>query len=196
MVAEDHHAYILVDEIFLDGSFTPQSSSFGLKNVIVTSSPTKIYGIGGLHTGWIIAPKEIADKCQTLKAHVTGASSYISEMMTAHLMKNARASLIERFHKRSKTNLESLAKRLDAHSEWFEWIRPDGGILCFPRFLMKCSSLELCKHLLETQNVLVNPGVLFNQEGFIRISYGCDSPLFEEALDALERGFRSLECSL
>lgn len=192
-VAEDHHASVLVDEIFLDGSFRVQSSSFGISNVIVTSSPTKIYGIGGLHTGWIIAPKEVAAWCQKLKAHITGASSYISEVLTAHVLKNSRAKLIERFHKRSKKNLETLTKWLDFHSEWFEWVRPDGGIMCFPRFFMHCSSVELCKHLLETQNVLVNPGVLFDQEGFIRISYGCDPAFFQEALDAVEKGLRSLE---
>lgn len=192
-VAEDHHASVLVDEIFLDGCFTTQSSSFGLRNVIITSSATKIYGLGGLHTGWVIAPKEVAAQCQKLKAHFTGASSYISEILTAHLLKNSRERLIERFHRRSKINLESLRKWLDSHSDWFEWVQPDGGIICFPRFLMQCSSVELCKHLLETQNVLINPGVLFNQEGFIRISYGCDPPLFQDALDALERGFRSLE---
>ncbi len=192
-VAEDHHASVLVDEIFLDGSFTSQSSSFGPSNVIVTSSPTKIYGIGGLHTGWIIAPKEVAVRCQNLKAHITGASSYISEILTAHVLKNSREGLIERFHKRSKTNLESLRKWLDSHSEWFEWVRPDGGIICFPRFFTKCSSMEICKHLLETQNVLVNPGILFGWEGFIRISYGCAPSLFQDALDALERGLRSLK---
>jgi aspartate/methionine/tyrosine aminotransferase len=192
-VAEDHHASLLVDEIFLDGSFTVQSSSFGPSNVIVTSSPTKIYGIGGLHTGWIIAPNEVAARCQKLKAHITGASSYISEILTSHLLKNSRAGIIERFHKRSKMNLESLRKWLNSHSEWFEWVRPDGGIICFPRFVTQCSSIELCKHLLETQSVLVNPGTLFNQEGFIRISYGCAPSLFQDALDALERGFRELE---
>ncbi len=196
LVAEEYHAYVLVDEIFLDGSFTPQSSSFGPSNVIITSSATKIYGLGGLHTGWIIAPKDVAVQCQKMKAHCTGASSSISEILTAHLLKNARVGIIERFHKRSKTNLEYLEKWLDSHKEWFEWVRPDGGIICFPRFSMKLSSLELCTQLLDTQKILLNPGMFFNQEGFVRISYGCDTPLFQHALDALERGFYSLDPSL
>jgi aspartate/methionine/tyrosine aminotransferase len=57
-IAEEHGAYVLIDEIFLDGTDIPQSSAFGFPNVIVTSSTTKIYGIGGFHTGWIIAPKK------------------------------------------------------------------------------------------------------------------------------------------
>ncbi len=196
LIAEEFHAYVLVDEIFLDGSFTPSSSSFGPSNVIVTSSPTKIYGLGGLHTGWVIAPEEVAVQCQKLKAHSTGASSHVSEIMAAHLLKVARDRLIERFHKRSKTNLGYLGAWLDSHNDWFQWVRPDGGIICFPRFLMKLSSLELCKYLLKTQKVLVNPGTFFNQEGFIRISFGCDTALFQDALDALEQGFRNLETCL
>jgi aspartate/methionine/tyrosine aminotransferase len=93
-VAEEHGAYVLIDEIFLDGSFTSSLSSFGFPNVIVTSSATKIYGLGGLHTGWIIASREIAEQCQRLKAHSTGAASYTSEVMTAAIVRTARVDLI------------------------------------------------------------------------------------------------------
>lgn len=195
-IAEEYNAFLLVDEIFLDGSFTPQSSSFGLSNVIITSSPTKIYGLGGLHTGWIVAPNEIAERFQRLKAHSTGASSYVSEILTANVLKTARMDLIKRFHKRSKTNFDYLGKWFDSHNEWFEWVRPDGGIICFPKFSMRISSLELCKYLLRTQKILLNPGVFFNREGFLRMSYGCEPEVFQEALDALERGIRDLKTSV
>ena len=143
-IAEEHGAYVLVDEIFLDGSFTSQPSCFGIPNVIVTSSATKIYGLGGLHTGWIIAPQEIAVQCQKLKAHSTGAASYTSEIMTAHVLRNARVELIERFQKRAKTNFNLLKKWMNNHKEWFEWIEPDGGICVFPKIY---NGYSLCKTL-------------------------------------------------
>jgi aspartate/methionine/tyrosine aminotransferase len=193
-IAQEYGAYVLVDEIFLDGSFVSQPSSFGIPNVIATSSTTKIYGLGGLHTGWVIAPKKIIMQCQKLKTHSTGASSKTSEIMTAYILQNARANLIKRFQKRSKANLEYLRKWMDHHKEWFEWVRPDGGIICFPKYSMDISSIELCKYLLTKQKILVNPGAYFNQDGFIRLSYGCDLSLLQSALDALETGLRNL-CS-
>ncbi len=192
-IAEEHDVYVLVDEIFLDGSFTSQPSCFGMSNVIVTSSATKIYGLGGLHSGWIIAPQEIAMQCQKLKAHSTGASSYTSEIMTAHILRDARRDLIKRFKKRAKTNVELLKKWMNHHKELFEWIEPNGGIVCFPKYTMDIPSVNLCKYLFDTQKILVNPGSYFNQEGFIRLSYGCDELSLQKALDALGKGLRSLQ---
>jgi len=192
-IAEDHDVRVLVDEIFLDGSFISQPSSFGIPNVIVTSSTTKIYGLGGFHTGWIIAPREIAMKCQKLKAHSTGAASHTSEIMTAFILRESRGYLIKRFQKRAKTNFELLKRWISHHKEFFEWIEPDGGIVCFPKYTMDLPSVDLCKHLFDTEKLLVNPGLYFNQEGFIRLSYGCDELSLQDALDALERGLQNLE---
>jgi len=164
--------------------------------VIVTSSATKIYGLGGLHTGWIIAPEEVALHCQRFKAHTTGAASYTSEIMTAHILSAARVELIKRFQKRSKTNLDYLNKWMNQHKEFFKWINPDGGIVCFPKYTMKISSVDLCKYLFEKQKILINPGAYFNQDGFIRLSFGCDLPLLQSALDALETGLRNLQSNL
>lgn len=193
-IAQDYGAYVLIDEIFLDGSFESQPSAFGIQNVIITSSPTKIYGLGGLHTGWIVAPKNIIIQCKKFKAHSTGSSSFVTETMTAHILQNARFQLINRFQKRAKTNLKYLSEWIDHHNEWFEWVRPDGGIVCFLKYSMDISSIKLCKFLLKNQKVLLNPGSYFNQEGCIRLSYGCDLPLFKNALDALELGLQRL-CS-
>lgn len=195
-IATDHGIYVLVDEIFLDGSFSPQPSSFGIPNVIVTSSATKIYGLGGLHTGWVIAPEEITIDCQGRKAHTTGASSHTSEIMTARILGAARGDLVKRFQKRARTNIEYLKNWMDQQKEFFEWVEPDGGIVCFPRYMMKISSVDLCRYLLETQGLLVNPGTYFDFDGFIRLSFGCELPLLKSALDALEAGLRALPSSL
>jgi aspartate/methionine/tyrosine aminotransferase len=192
-IAEDHDVYVLIDEIFLDGLFISQPSSFGIPKVIVTSSTTKIYGLGGFHTGWIIAPREIAMNCQKLKAHSTGAASYTSEIMTAYILREARGYLIKRFQKRAKTNFEFLKKWMNQHKELFEWVEPDGGIVCFPKYTINMPSVDLCNHLFDTQKLLVIPGLYFNQEGFIRLSYGCDELSLQSALGALEKGLQNLQ---
>ena len=195
-IAQDNNVHVLVDEIYLDGSFNSQPSSFGLPNVIVTSSTTKIYGLGGFHSGWIIAPSEITTKCQKMKAHSTGASSFISEVMTASILSQARGHLIKRFQKRAKINFNILKKWIYHHKEFFEWIEPDGGIVCFPRYTMGIQSIDLCKYLYKTEKILVNPGSYFNQEGFIRLSYGCDTLALQYALDALEKSLQSFQSRL
>lgn len=190
-IAENHGAYVLIDEIFLDGSFAPQPSSFGTPNVIVTSSTTKIYGLGGLHTGWIAAPKEVAAQCQRVKAHTTAAASFISEIMAAHLLRTAREDLIKRYQKRAKTNL-AILKRWMHHHDVLEWVEPDGGIVCFPKYSIDIPSITLCRYLFETQKILLNPGAFFNLEGHLRLSYGCKEETLRNGLEALETGLNTI----
>jgi aspartate/methionine/tyrosine aminotransferase len=191
-IAQQHHTYLLIDEIFLDGSFIRQPSSFGIPNVIITSSATKIYGRGGLHTGWLIAPKEIKERCQQMKAHTTAASSYLSELMTAKILSTANDDLIKRFQKKTKNNFLILKKWMNQHKDELQWVEPHGGIFCFPKYTLNISSVELCKHLLNKHKLLVNPGTHFNQEGHVRLSYGCDIFLLQKALDELENGLQNL----
>jgi aspartate/methionine/tyrosine aminotransferase len=113
--------------------------------------------------------------------------------MTAHILRTARGELIKRFQKRAKTNFESLKKWISHHTELFKWIEPDGGIMCFPRYSMDIPSLDLYKYLLKTQKILINPGIYFNQEGFIRLSYGRNERSLLNALNALEKGFQTLQ---
>jgi aspartate/methionine/tyrosine aminotransferase len=191
-IAGDQSAYVLVDEIYLDGSFTKKPSCFGLPNVLVTSSATKVYGLGGLHTGWVIAPEEIAARCQRMKAHTTGASSYTSELMTAYLLKNARENVVKRFLKQATTNHAVVKEWMARHSDLLQWVEPDGGLVCFPKYSPAIPSVVLCKHLFETQNIVVNPGSFFNAEGFIRLSFGCDSEMLQDGLAALANGLQNI----
>jgi aspartate/methionine/tyrosine aminotransferase len=184
-IAENHGVYVLVDEIFLDGGFKRHPTSYGVPRVIVTASATKIYGLGGLHTGWIVAPVEVSAECQRRKAHTTGASAYVSEVMTAHAFGTAREKLIARFQNRAQKNLAILKKWMSRNQEVFDWVEPDGGIVCFPKYHLDVPSVSLCQRLLDEAGILVNPGAYFGQEGHVRLSYGIDSEALERALCAL-----------
>jgi aspartate/methionine/tyrosine aminotransferase len=191
-IAGDHGAYVLVDELFLDGSQTRHSSCYGPSNVIVTSSATKIYGFGGLHTGWMIAPEELAARCQRMKAYTTGASSFVSEIMTAALLKHAREAVITRFQQRAMRNSAVVKEWMTQHGDLLRWVEPDGGLVCFPKYSLKISSIDLCKYLFETQKVLVNPGTYFNSDGFIRLSYWCETDTLRDGLEALAKGLDAI----
>ncbi|MBU0497411.1 MAG: pyridoxal phosphate-dependent aminotransferase, partial [Candidatus Thermoplasmatota archaeon] len=97
-LAEQYNFYVLVDEIFLEGMIPIQSSVFGIPRMIITSSMTKIYGVGGLRTGWIIAPQEVAEKCQLSKGYTTGCSSYLSEILSSHLLRNGKDQLLQEYY--------------------------------------------------------------------------------------------------
>lgn len=184
--------YVLVDEIFLDGAFAPQISAYGLPNVIITSSMTKVYGLGGQRTGWIIASTEIASKCQYAKVHTTGSSSYIGEIMNAHALRKARKHLVQKFFDLSMTNYRVVSEWMAANQDIVEWAVPNSGIMCFPKYKVDMPSIELCHKLLDGHGVMVNPGEYFNLDGHIRLSYACSEEVLTNGLNALGKGLRKL----
>lgn len=191
-IAQARGIYVLIDEIFLDGAAEPQVSAFGLANVIITSSMTKVYGLGGQRTAWIIAPPEIAAQCQHAKAHTNGSSSYVGELMTAYALRNARNLLVQRFKKHSASNFHVLEEWMEAHQDIVEWVRPHGGIMCFPRYKVNMPSIELCQQLLDNYGVMVNPGEYFNMDGHFRLGYACSEDVLRNGLDALGAGLKEL----
>jgi aspartate/methionine/tyrosine aminotransferase len=62
-IAADHGVWLVIDEMFLDVANNTQTSAVGMESVIVTASVSKVYGIGGLRTGWIIAPEGVVEQC-------------------------------------------------------------------------------------------------------------------------------------
>jgi len=194
-IAQARGIYVLIDEIFLDGAFAPQISAYGLPNVIITSSMTKVYGLGGQRTGWIIASTEIVSRCQHAKMHTAGSSSYIGEIMNAHALKKARKRLVQKFFDLSMTNYRVVNEWMAANPDIVEWAMPNSGIMCFPKYKVDMSSIELCHKLLDDHGVMVNPGEYFNLDGHIRLSYACSEDVLRSGLKALGKGLRELEQS-
>lgn len=191
-IAQAKGIYVLIDEIFLDGADKPQVSAYGLPNVIITSSMTKVYGLGGQRTGWIIAPPEIVSQCQNAKVHANGSSSYVGELMNAYALRNARNLLVQRFNKLSISNFQVLTNWMEANQDIVEWVLPHGGIMCFPRYRLAMSSIELCQKLLDDHGVMVIPGEYFNMDGHIRLCYTCSEEELVSGLNVLGKGLRAL----
>ena len=191
-IAQAKGIYVLIDEIFLDGTDVPQVSAYGLSNVIITSSMTKVYGLGGQRTGWIIAPPEIAAQCQIAKVHANGSTSYVGELMNAYALRNARKLLIQRFNKLSISNFQILIEWMEANQDIVEWVLPHGGIMCFPRYRVNMSSIELSQKLLDDHGVMVIPGEYFNMDGHIRLCYTCSEDMLTSGLNALGNGLKAL----
>jgi len=191
-IAQAKGIYVLIDEIFLDGAADPQVSAYGLPNVIITSSMTKVYGLGGQRTAWIIAPADIAAECQRAKAHTNGSSSYVGELMTAYALRNAKNLLVQRFKKHSRSNFQVLSEWMDANQDIVEWVPPNGGVMCFPKYRASMPSIELCQRLLDEHGVMVNPGEYFNMEGHIRLGFACSEGVLRGGLKALGDGLKQL----
>ena len=191
--AESKGIYVLIDEVFLDGTFLPQDSGFGLPNTVITGSMTKVYGLGGHRTGWVIGPEDIAQKCQLAKAHTDAASSRMGEIMNAHALMSAREHLVQRFNNLSLRNFRIAKKWMGSNPDILEWVEPHGGIMCYPRYKADMGSKELCQKLLDDHGVLVNPGHYFGTEGHFRLSYACPEDVLIRGLEEIAKCLNGLK---
>lgn len=193
-IAADNGAYLLIDEIFLDVANLPQESAVGLDSVIVTSSVSKVYGIGGLRSGWIISNEELTKRCLQAKWYGSVASSYISELFTAAILKNGREELIKKYKEIEKTNLPIMQEWIENNNDILEWIPPDGSVLCFPKYNIKSNadSVELGKKLVQEHGILISPGKFFGTDGHFRLTFMNNPYELRTALGKISELIRSI----
>ena len=112
--------------------------------------------------------------------------------MNAHALRNARGFLVQRFNKLSMSNFQIVNEWMQDSQDILEWVVPHGGVMCFPKYRVNMSSIELCQKLLDDHGVLVNPGEYFNLDGHFRLGYACSEDVLTGGLNALGEGLREL----
>ena len=171
-IASDHGALLFIDEMFLDVSETPSSSAAGSEGVIVTASVSKVYGIGGLRTGWIVAEKQLAEKCLAAKWQATVAAPYLSELISAAALVKAKKYLVNRCKDIARRNMPLVKEWIEANSNKLAWVPPNGGIMAFPKFCSNnIDSVTFGRRLVDEKSVLISPGTYFGLDGYFRLTF-------------------------
>ena len=178
--AAEEGAMVLVDEIYLE-FVNPHRSSFHLAdNMIVASSLTKAYGVGGLRCGWILAPSFLTEKMRNFLDHDNVVGVFIGEQISAKVfsqLNSLRAKTAPVFEK----NLTLLRDFMRGENK-LSWVEPDGGIASFPRIEAHLESGQLSRLLLERYDTQVVPGHFFEEPKHFRLGFGVPTSVLEEGL--------------
>jgi aspartate/methionine/tyrosine aminotransferase len=171
-IARGVGARVLVDEVYLDAVFdgAPRPALHLGPTFVVTSSLTKVYGLGGLRCGWVLAEPELARRMWRLAdlhdnngAFATQQLSVIAFAQLAALRARAQALL--------DANRALLAGFLDARED-LEVVRPAHGTIVFPR--LRAGDVDtLCAELRARWETVVVPGRFFELPAHFRIGIGC-----------------------
>jgi len=183
---------VIVDEAFREFAFTdppPVAATLG-ENCLSLGTMSKFYGLEDLRIGWIISEKENIERARKLKNWVTIENSIFSEMIACKAFEQ-RAKFVRRARTFYDENIELVEKWIERRDD-LDWVKPDGALICFPRFKSQITSLELAKKLAERQGVAIGPGVFFNREGHFRLCFTRGREEVEKALVALGQGLDSI----
>ncbi len=189
-----HGIWILHDEIFNGlGPTGTQHLPFiadvyerGLSLGVMSKS----YGLPGLRIGWIACQdREVLSKMERLKHYLSICNSGPSERLALIALK-ARDQILARNNAIVDQNLIKWDAFFARHPDLFDWRRPDGSCMAFPRYKGAEGVEEFCRALVEDSGVLFLPSTIYRSDlgptPTDRFRLGCGRKGLDEGLAALE----------
>ena len=161
-----HGIYILHDEIFNGLGETGTRHLPFIADIyergLSLNVMSKSFGLPGLRVGWIACQDaEIVSKMERLKHYPSICNSGPSERLTMIALRNK-----DRILARNCAIVDENLPKWDAffarHSELFEWQRPDGSCMAFPRYKGADGVEAFCASLVEESGVLFLPSTIYS----------------------------------
>jgi aspartate/methionine/tyrosine aminotransferase len=125
---------------------------------------SKAYGLAGLRIGWLACrDRDFLQRCERFKHYLSICNAGPSERLALIALK-AREQILARNRAIVSANLVSLDAFFASYPDLFEWTRPDGGCVGYPRYLGTDGADAFAKKLVEEGGVLVLPSVIYRSE--------------------------------
>lgn len=198
-VALENNLMVITDEAYeyfiFDGRkhFSIASIPEMRKNAVSCYTFTKTYAMTGWRIGYLHADEELIP--QITKAHIPFAicAPVVSQYAALAALKGPQDCVMAfRDHYFSARNL--MCERLDRLGAIFEYQKPRGSYLMFPRILIKegQDSTTFCKKLLSEGKVSTTPGIAFGPtgQGHLRLSFCVPNEEINKAFDRMESYFK------
>jgi len=195
-MARKNNLIIITDEAYeyftFDGYQHHSIASFpGMKERVISAFTfTKTYAMTGWRIGYVHASKELIP--QVKKGHIPLAicAPVVSQYAVLEALRSSQAC-VENFREHYQAMRDLMCRRLDRLSHIFTYQRPKGSYLMFPRIKLDegKDSLAFAKRLLKEAGVSTTPGVAFESESHLRMSFCVPEETINKAFDRMEDYF-------
>lgn len=193
-LAADRGVWLFSDEVYRGLERAPATTlplaADRYERALSLGVASKALGLAGLRVGWIVCrDRALLARMERVKHWLSICNAGPSEALAAIALR-ARDRILARNRAIVAAGLEALESFMARHADRFEWYRPLGGCVAFPRYRGAEGVEALCRRAVEQAGVILLPANLFRSavapvpEDRFRIGYGRrDLP---EALAALE----------
>lgn len=198
-IALQNNLMIITDEAYeyftFDGHrhFSIASIPEMRKHAVSCFTFTKTYAMTGWRVGYLLADEE--NITQIKKAHIpmTICAPVVSQYAALAALRGGQ-ECVEEFRQHYLTTRNLMCERLDSLDTIFQYSKPGGSYLMFPKILgdMGKDSLEFSKKLLTEAKISTTPGIAFGPtgEGHIRLSFCVPEEMINKAFDRMEKYFK------
>ena len=193
-LCREHGIYILCDEVYRGIELNPADQLPQIADIyelgVSLNVMSKAYGLPGLRIGWMATQDaKLLQMLERYKHYLSICNSAPSERL-AVIALNARETIFARNHAILSDNIVLLEALINEFSELFEWSRPMGGCVAFPKFTGPGGGEAFCRSLIEHSGVLLLPASIYFSEvaetpnNHFRIGLGRDK-VFKEGVQAM-----------
>lgn len=175
-LCEEKGITLLVDETYREMTFSgPLKVAASLsESVVSVSSLSKTWGLPGIRIGWLICrDKKKMERFLAAKEQIFITNSVVDEEIALRFLLR-KADFAPAIFDTMKRNFAVVSDWM-AQQDALEWVRPEGGVVCFPRFRADHPVDEdrFYRILNEQHQTYVGPGHWFEMpRRYMRIGYG------------------------
>jgi len=198
-IALENNLMVITDEAYeyftYDGHkhFSIASIPEMKKNAVSCFTFTKSYAMTGWRIGYLHADETLIP--QITKAHIPFAicAPVVSQYAALAALQGSQDCIVK-FKDHYLSTRDLMCKRLDALDSVFEYQKPRGSYLMFPKILPGegKDSTAFCKKLLKEAKVSTTPGIAFGPtgEGHLRLSFCVSEKMINKAFDRMDAYFK------
>jgi aspartate/methionine/tyrosine aminotransferase len=189
-------AWLVADEIYrgaeLSGEITP--TFWGrYERTIVTSGLSKAFGLPGLRTGWVVAPKKTIAEIWRRHDYLTLTPGMLSDLLASVAMEpTKREAIFARTRRILRAQLPILEGWIANRPAIFDWIPPRAGAIAFVPYRLRISPSALAERVRKEQSVLIVPGDMLGGGRALRFGFGYDADRLREGLARVDKTLDSL----
>ena len=189
-LAAEAGAHLIVDEVYRFLEFDPAdrlpAGADALATGVSIGVMSKSFALAGLRIGWVATrDRSLLSRLAAFKDYTTICNSAPAEVLALIALK-ARDRVLMRNRAIVTANLPQLDAFFDRWRGTFEWVRPRGGSIGYPRLLADVPVARFAENLVRETGVLILPGTVFADAGnHFRIGFGRTN--MPEALNRLEQ---------
>jgi len=134
---------------------------------------SKTFGLPGLRIGWIVSRNhDLLHKLSLFKDYTTICNSAPSEVLAIMALSN-KDKIIAAHKTRIRKHLRVLDEFFHEYQDCFEWNRPLGGSVCFPKLRASRDTFLFCEELVRECGIMLVPSRMFMYgDNHVRIGYG------------------------
>jgi hypothetical protein len=122
---------------------------------------SKSYGLPGLRIGWVLSKDHaLLSQMERIKHYLSICNAGPSEHLAIIALK-ARDEVVGRNVALVRDNLKAVESFFAEYPGLFEWYRPDGGCVAYPRYLGQDGVEAFARRLVEESGIVVLPGSIY-----------------------------------